>query len=242
MNKVKICILWLVIALFLTACARPAAEGGTADGEAAGDRSGLTPEAATAYLAVVDELSAHLGFTEAEASEGECLHGGFVRDWDGDGAPELCLLLKTSPRDPDGWGGTPVYGWYPPTLYLYTFQNGRAVRAAEWDLYFAAGGREAVVAALTAGHGVRCVRWERDALAGESFVACFELRDGAVQKMTTSADVDAASQGADSARAFLDALGADKAQPLLYNNSGEVRLEGEANARELRAALAEKAS
>ena len=43
-------------------------------------------------------------------------------------------------------------------------------------------------------------------------------------------------------RSVLDALGAGKAQLLLYNNSGEAKIEGAANARELRAALAAKAA
>ena len=49
-----------------------------------------------------------------------------------------------------------------------------------------------------------------------------------------------ASEGAETAQAFLDAL--DGAQLLLYNSSGEARIEGPANARELRAALAAKAA
>ena len=92
------------------------------------------------------------------------------------------------------------------------------------------------------GKGLQYVRWERYAFTEENSVACFELTNGAVQKKEAPADVAAASQGAETAQAFLDALGAGKAQLLLYNNSGEVKIEGEANARELRAALAQKAS
>ena len=236
-------MLVLIFCIFLTACAKPAADGPGLDyGQIKGDFSGLTPEIAKAYLAIVDELSSHLGYDEAEASEGECLHGGFVRDWDGDGTPELCLLLKTSPRDPDGWEGTPLYGWYPPTLYLYTYQNGQAVRAGACDLYFATGGREAALAALTAGNGLQDVRWDHSLFAEESYVDCFELLNGAVQSREVPADVANASNGAETAQAFLAALGDGKAQLLLYNNSGEAAIAGEANARELRAALAAKAS
>lgn len=211
-------------------------------GQIKGDLSGMTPETARAYLAVMDELSAHLGFDETEAAQGECLHGGFVLDGDGDGMPELCLLLKTSPRDSGGWDGTPIYGWYPPTLYLYTVQNGQAVRAGECDLYFATGGREAAVAARTTESGLQFVRWDRSALVNETYVDCFALVNGAVQKTDTPADVTDASREAETAREFLDALGSGGAQLLLYNNSGEAGIEGEANARELRAALAGKAS
>ena len=59
--------------------------------------------------------------------------------------------------------------------------------------------------------------------------------------MYTPAAAAEASDGAETAQAFLDALGADKAQLLLYNLSGEARIEGAANARELREALAAKA-
>jgi hypothetical protein len=242
-SKARRCILGLIICIFLTACAKPAAGDINIDyGQIKGNFSGMKPEIAKAYLAVVDDLSTHLGFDEAEASEGEYLHGGFVRDWDGDGTPELCLLLKTSPRDSGSWDGTPAYGWYAPTLYLYTVQNGQAVRVAECDLYFATAGKEAAVAALVTGNGLQVVRWERYAFTEENSVACFELTNGAVQKKEAPADVAAASQGAETAQAFLDALGAGKAQLLLYNNSGEAKIEGEANARELRAALAKKAS
>ena len=243
MGRAKLYILGLMICIFLTACAKPAADNAGVDyGQIKADVSGMTKEIATAYLAVVDELSSHLGFDEAEAAEGEYLHGGFVRDWDGDGMPELCLLLKTSPRDSGGWLGTPLYGWYPPTLYLYTVRAGEAVRAGECDLYFATAGREAAVAALMSGNGIQYVWWERSALSDENSVYCFELLNGAVLKKEVPADVANASQGAESAKAFLDALGAGKAQLLLYNNSGEAKIEGEANARELRAALAAKAS
>ncbi len=243
MRKVALCILGLTLCLLLAACAKPAADSAAVDyGSIKGDCSGLTPEIAKAYLAVVDELSAHLGYDETEAAAGEYLHGGFIRDWDGNGTPELCLLLKTSPRDSGGWDGTPLYGWNPPTLYLYTCQNGQAVRAGECDLYFATGGREAALAVRTGGQGVQCIRWDRSALAQESYVDCFELLNGAVQQTAVPADVAAASQGAETAQALLDALGDGKVQLLLYNNSGEAKIEGAANARALRAALAAKAS
>ena len=243
MSKAKFIILALMICIFLTACTKPAADVASVDyGQIIGDFSGLTPEIAKAYLAVVDDLATHLGYDEAEASEGECLHGGFIFDWDGNGTPELCLLLRTSPRDTGSWDGTPVYGWYPPTLYLYTYRDGQAVCVGECDLYFGTAGREAAVVALMTGNGLRYVWWDRNAIVEETYVDCFELINGAVQKKEVPADVAAASQGAETAQAFLDALGAGKAQLLLYNNSGEAKIEGEANAQELRAALAAKAS
>ena len=61
-------------------------------------------------------------------------------------------------------------------------------------------------------------------------------------KTYKSPDEVTAALGAETARAFLEALGADRAQPLLYNNSGEARPEGPANARELREALAARAA
>ena len=201
------------------------------------DLSGLTPEIAGAYLAVVDALSADLGYDEAEAGEGECLRGGFIRDWDADGTPELCLLLKTSPRDQ---GGTPLYGWYPPTLCLYTYRNGQAIQAGECDLYFATAGREAAVAAVMTDGGMRYILWDRSDIVNETYLYCHALIDGVVETADVPADVAAASEGAETAQAFLDAL--DGAQLLLYNSSGEARIEGPANARELRAALAAKAA
>ena len=242
MNKVKFYILGLIICIFLTACSNPAEDDAGIDyGQIKGSFSGMTPEIAKAYLSVVDDLSAHLGYDEAEGAEGEYLHGGFVLDWDGDGTPELCLLLKTSPRDSGDWNGTPVYGWYPPTLYLYTYQNGQAVRAGECDLYFGTAGREAAIAALMIGNSMQYVWWDRNALVNETYMDCYELINGAVRKKEAPGDVTGASQGAETAKAFLDMLG-DKTQLLLYNNSGEAKIEGEANARELRAALAAKAS
>ena len=137
-NAAVILILTIVS---LTACGKAAPEEtessrkediytveGTDYGKIKSDFTGMTPEIAKAYLAVADEFAESLGYDEAEASQGECLHGGFVRDWDSDGTPELCLLLKTSPRDNGRRDGTPVYGWFPPTLYLYSFRNGQAVR------------------------------------------------------------------------------------------------------------------
>jgi hypothetical protein len=236
-------ILGLLICIFLTACGKPAADSKSVDyGQLKGDFSGITPEIAKAYLAVIDELSAHLGYSETEASEGECLHGGFVLDWDGDKKPELCLLLKTSPRDSGGWEGIPVYGWYPPTLYLYTYRNGQAVRVGECDLYFATAGREAAVAALVTENGMQYIQWEYYTFENAGYVNCYELNDGSIQKRELPTEVSDAAKGAETAQAFLDALGAGKAQLLLYNNSGEAKIEGQANARELRAALAAKAS
>ncbi len=218
MKTAKIIIIGLILCLLLAACGKPAAESTPAPAEAiqtAQDASGLTPEIAKAYLAVVDEAAEHLGYDEAEASEGECLYGGFVRDWDGDGTPELCLLLKTSPRDSGGWDGTPLYGWYPPTLYLYAYQNGRAVLAGECDLYFATAGREAAVAALTDGNGTQLIRWYRTDLTEETYLSCLALDGGNLQNAEIPADAAAASEGAATAQAFLDALGAGRAQLLL---------------------------
>ena len=244
MKKTKFYFLALAIYIFLSACAKPASnnasDGSIRYGQINCDFSGMTPEIAKAYLSIIDDLSAHLGYDEAQASEGECLHGGFVLDWDGDRTPELCLLLKTSPREPGSWDGTPIYGWYPPTLTLYTYRNGQAVRAAECDLYFATAGREAALAALMTGNGMQYVQWDYNVFTNESTVACYELIDGAMQKKEAPANVANASQGAETAQAFLDALGS-KAQLLLYNNSGEAKIEGGANAQELRAALAAKA-
>lgn len=235
MKKAMRAALALALCVGLTACAG----SDSADyGAIRSDFTAVTPELARAYLAVMDELSAELGYTEAEASEGECLHGGFVRDWDGDGVPELCLLLKTSPRD----DGTPRYGWYAPTLRLYTCRDGRAERAGECDLYFATGGREAAVAAWITDGGTRYVRWDRSAFADETYVGCYALENGAVREAEAPAEVTDAARKAETAQDFLDALGSGTAQLLLRNSSGEARLEGEANARELRAAIAERAS
>lgn len=242
-RKAKAVILCVMICILLAACGKPAANSAASDyGRIKSDFSGMTPVAAKAYLAVVDQLAEHLGYDETQASRGECLHGGFVRDWDGDGTPELCLLLKTSPRDTGALDGTPIYGWYPPTLYLYTCRDGQAVRAGECDLYFGTGGRESAVAALDTGDGLQYVWWDKNPFATESTAECFALANGAIEKKEAPADVADASKKAETAQEFLDALGADRAQLLLYNNSGEARIEGEANARELRAALAAKVS
>ncbi|MBP5744519.1 MAG: hypothetical protein J6W44_06405, partial [Oscillospiraceae bacterium] len=91
MKKAKFCVLGLIICIFLSACGKSAADNTAVQqaelsyGQIRCDFSGMTPEIAKAYLAAVDELAAHLGYDEAEASGGEFLHGGFVRDWDGDG-------------------------------------------------------------------------------------------------------------------------------------------------------------
>ena len=102
--------------------------------------------------------------------------------------------------------------------------------------------RKPAVAALMTGSGMRYIRWDRSALEDTLFLSCHELADGAIAKVETPADVTAASEGAETAQAFLDALQAGSVQLLLYNNSGEARIEGEANAQELRAALAAAAS
>ncbi len=245
MKKARITILVLLICVLLAACGKPAPESEPAPApsetvQTAQEASGLTSEIAKAYLAVVDEAAEHLGYDEAEASEGECLFSGFIRDWDGDGTPELCLLLKTSPRDSGGWDGTPLYGWYPPTLYLYTYQDGQAMLAGECDLYFATAGREAAVAALTDGNCTQLIRWDRTDLTEETYLSCLALNGGKLLDAEIPADAAAASEGAASAQAFLDALGAGRVQLLLYNCSGDARIEGEANARELRAELTAK--
>ena len=247
MKKAKITIVVLLICVLLTACGKPAAESAPdiapAESEqTAEEASGLRPEIAKAYLAVMDEVAEHLGYDEAEASVGECLYGGFVRDWDGDGTPELCLLLKTSPRDSGGWDGTPLYGWYPPTLYLYTYQDGQAIRAAECDLYFATAGREAAIAALTGGNGTQLIWWDRTDITEETYLSCLALDGGRLREAEIPADAAAASESVTTAQAFLETLGAGRVQLLLYNCIGEARIEGEANARELRAELAAIAS
>ena len=257
MKRILALILVFGMLAAMTACGKSAAETVSADPAAAeaaaeelrlnyglieSDFSGLTPEIASAYLGIVDDLAAHLGCDEAEASEGECLYGGFVRDWDSDGTPELCLLLKTSPRESGSWDGTPAYGWYPPTLYLYTVRNGQVELAGNCDLYFATAGREAAVAALTAGDGLQLVRWDRSEFADSTEIYAYALSSGALQETDLPAAAAAASQGAETAQAYLDALGAGNAQLLLYNISGDAKLEGAANARELRAALAAKCS
>lgn len=206
--------------------------------EAASGSPSVAPEVADAYRTVMDELAEHLGYDEAEASEGECLHGGFLSDWDGDGTPELCLLLKTSPRDPEGWEGTPLYGWYAPTLYLYTVQNGQAVRAGECDLYFSTAGREGAVAVLAEEKGMKCFTWDHYSIEGISYAGCFELINGQAQKTDLPADLADAAEAAETVQQFLDALGADRAQLLLYNSSGKAGIAAEQNARELRDALA----
>lgn len=244
MKKIRIFLSAFIICTLLAACgAGPAAENAVLDyGIIKSDFSGMTPEVAAAYLAIIDDITAHLGCDEAEAADGEYLHGGFVRDWDNDGIPELCLLLRTSPRDSGGWDGTPVYGWNPPTIYLYTFRNGRAVQAFESDLYFATAGRECAIAALICDEGVKCIRWDCYSFENETRVDYYELADGSVQKREAPADLIEASKGSETAQAFLGALGAGKVQLLLYNSSGDAKIEGEANARELRAAIAAKAS
>ncbi len=249
MKKTGALILMLALCLFLTACASPAAKSPAAAentavdyGRIKGDLSGLKPEIAGAWLPVLDDYIEHLGTDVTEDSGKEYLHGGFIRDWDGDGTPELCLLLRTSPRDPDTWDGTPRYGWYPPTLCLYTVRGGHAVRAGECDLYFATAGRESAVAVLPAENGLRLIQWDHSDLVEGSSVICFELKDGVLARTEPDAELAAAANGAQTASAFLETSGVDGAQLLLYNASGEARIEGPANARELRAAVAAKAS
>ena len=96
-NAAVILILTIVS---LTACGKAAPEEtegsrkediytveGTDYGKIKSDFTGMTPEIAKAYLAVADEFAESLGYDEAEASQGECLHGRFVWDWDSDGTP-----------------------------------------------------------------------------------------------------------------------------------------------------------
>ena len=226
---------------------KPAAESAEAGPEAdygfiQSDFSGMTPEIAGAYLAVMDEIAAHLGYHEAEAAAGEYLHGGFVRDWNGDGTPELCLLLKTSPRDTGSWDGTPIYGWYPPTLYLYTLQDGQTVQAGEVDLYFGTAGREAAVAARMTEDGVQCVCWDRNDFAGETYADRYELVNGKLQKNELSDEETTGWKSAETVQAFLDTLGDGNAQLLLYNSSGDAKIEGAENAQKLREALVSTAA
>ena len=238
MRKTITNILIIMLCIFQTACGKTAADVPASDQPQTANAPGIEPDAARAYLAVVDEIAAHLGYDEAEASEGEFLHGGFLFDWDGDGTQELCLLLKTSPREPDSWDGTPLYGWYAPTLSLYTYQNGQAMRAGDCDLYFSTAGREAAVASVMTDKGMQYVRWDHYGIENVSYAGCYEFIDGTVQKTEMPSEHIAALESADSVQAFLDALGADRTQLLLYNSSGEAGIAAEQNARELRDALA----
>ena len=240
MSKTKRFIpLLLLGCMILTAFTVPAADTEEADyDQIKSDLSGMTEEIAGAYLAVMDDLSAHIGTDEAEDGEGEYLHGGFVRDWDGDGIPELCLILRTSPRDSGNWDGTPVYGWYPPTMRLYTYRDGQAEEAGECDLYFGTAGREAAVAALTDEDGMQYVWWDHSVYEEENIAECFELANGTVQKCEVPDDVAEAAQKAGTADEFLDCLGEGRAHLLLCNNSGDSKIEGEANAQKLREILA----
>ena len=119
-----------------------------------------------------------------------------------------------------------------------SFRNGQAVRVGECDLYFATAGREAVIAALPDGSGLQCLRWDRTEPANEIFAAGYGLSNGAIQQTETPSF----AESAETAGEFLAAPGTEAMQPLLYNRSGEAKIEGEANARELRAALASMAS
>ena len=103
-------------------------------------------------------------------------------------------------------------------------------------------GAGATVAALTAGDGLQLGRGDRSEFADSTEIYAYALSSGALQETDLPAAAAAASQGAETAQAYLDALGAGNAQLLLYNISGDAKLEGAANARELRAALAAKCS
>ena len=198
MRKTITNILIIMLCIFQTACGKTAADVPASDQPQTANAPGIEPDAARAYLAVVDEIAAHLGYDEAEASEGEFLHGGFLFDWDGDGTQELCLLLKTSPREPDSWDGTPLYGWYAPTLSLYTYQNGQAMRAGDCDLYFSTAGREAAVASVMTDKGMQYVRWDHYGIENVSYAGCYELTDGTVQKSEVPSEHIAALESADS--------------------------------------------
>lgn len=225
----------------LTACGTYASDNVSADyGRIENDFTGMTPEIARAYLSVIDDLTQHLDCNDTGDTAKECLHGGFVRDWDADGTPELCLLLRTSPRENDSWDGTPVYGWYPPTLYLYTYQNEQAVRAGECDLYFGTAGREAAVIALSAEEGMKCVWWDHFAPEDDISISCYELIDGELQKTEAPADIADAAEESGTSEDSLDALNSVNAQDvqlLLFNNSGDVKIEGDANILQLREAI-----
>lgn len=64
-------------------------------GDIKSDFSGMTPDIAQAYLSVLDDYVSRFGYDTAGDPDGEeeYIHGGFVRDWDNDGVPELCLIL-----------------------------------------------------------------------------------------------------------------------------------------------------
>ena len=98
MRTVKYCIYLLILCIYLTACGKSVSDEAAAEetaaekvslnyGQIESDCSGLTPGVAAVFLGIVDDLSSHLGYDEAEASGGEYLQGGFVRDWNGDGMP-----------------------------------------------------------------------------------------------------------------------------------------------------------
>ena len=244
MRKTAFLISALMTCTLLTACGTYASDNVSADyGQIENDFTDMTPEIARAYLSVIDELAGHLGCDAAEDAADECLHGGFVRDWDADGTPELCLLLRTSPRENDSWDGTPVYGWYPPTLYLYTYQDEQAVRAGVCDLYFGTAGREAAVIALMTEDGMKYVWWDLFAPEKDKTVNCFELADGELRKIEAPAFVADAAGESFSSEEFLEMLNSandSKAQLLLVNNSGDAKIEGDANILQLREAIASR--
>ncbi len=252
MKKTMLIILALIMSILIAACGKPvpkvpapeAPSADTASAEPAQTESGnggLSPEIAKAYLEEVDTLASHLGFSEGEGLQGEYLHGGFISDWDGDGIPEMCLLLKTSPREDGSWSGTPLYGWNAPTFYLYKYLSGQAARVAECDLYFATAGREAEVSALKTESGTKAVWFDRNDTTGEGYAVCFEFVNGTIERKDAPADMAEAAKKASSAQAFLDWLGKDNVMPLIYNYSGDARIEPVANGRELREALARTA-
>ena len=97
------------------------------------------------------------------------------------------------------------------------------------------------MAALITGQGMQFVWWDRMDSMDEGDVYYYEFEDGTMQMEEAPANVKEASKGAKSAEGFLDALGTDKAQLLMHNRSGITKIEGEANAQELRAALVRRA-
>ena len=54
-----------------------------------------------------------------------------------------------------------------------------------------------------AGNGIQYIRWDYNVFTNESTVECYELINGAMQKIEVPGDVVAASQGSETAQAFL---------------------------------------
>ena len=74
----------------------------------------------------------------------------------------------------------------------------------------------------------------------ETTVICFELADGELQMKEAPTDVADAAGESNSSEEFLDALGSlnvYNAQLLLFNNSGDAKIEGDANILQLREAI-----